>query len=124
MIQVNHPRFSCTSDMSLTIYGIILSGPLMHTHTPSGTGVHEYTLVYKDSASNMILYLRNLLTHTVNKLLQKLNNVKSIQFLLLNKYSVLFTSCVKFSQHYLGYYAKYSVFNLKGSKSEVTKIAI
>ena len=37
MIQANHPRFSCTSDMSLTIYGIIFSGPLMHTDTPSGT---------------------------------------------------------------------------------------
>ena len=39
MIQANHPRFSCTSDMYLTIYGIIFSGPLMHTGTPSGTGV-------------------------------------------------------------------------------------
>ena len=39
MIQANHPRFSCTSDMSLTIYGIIFSGPLMHTDTPTGTGV-------------------------------------------------------------------------------------
>ena len=38
-IQANHPRFSCTSNMSLTIYGIIFSGPLMHTDTPSGTGV-------------------------------------------------------------------------------------
>ena len=39
MIQANHPRFSCISDMYLTIYGIIFSGPLMHTDTPSGTGV-------------------------------------------------------------------------------------
>ena len=39
MIQANHPRFSCTSDMYLNIYGIIFSGPLMHTDTPSGTGV-------------------------------------------------------------------------------------
>ena len=30
--------------------------------------------------SLLILYLRNLLTHTVNNLLRKLNNVKSIQF--------------------------------------------
>ena len=37
MIQSNHPRFSCTSEMSLTIYGIIFSGPLMHTETLSGT---------------------------------------------------------------------------------------
>ena len=40
MIQANHPRFSCTSDMSLTIYGIIFSGPFMHTDTPSGTEVN------------------------------------------------------------------------------------
>ena len=39
MIQANHPRFSCTSGMSLTIYEIIFSGPFMHTDTPSGTGV-------------------------------------------------------------------------------------
>ena len=37
MIQANHPQFSCTSDMSLIIYGIIFSGPLMHTDTPTGT---------------------------------------------------------------------------------------
>ena len=37
MIQANHLQFSCTSDMALTIYGIIFSGPLMHTNTPSGT---------------------------------------------------------------------------------------
>ena len=41
MIQANHPRFSCTSDMSLIIYGIIFSGPLMHTDTPSGTVLFE-----------------------------------------------------------------------------------
>ena len=40
MIQANHPRFSCTSDIPLTIYAIIFSGPLMHTDSPSGTGVH------------------------------------------------------------------------------------
>ena len=39
MIQANHPRFSCTPDMSLMIYGTIFSGPLMFTETPSGTGV-------------------------------------------------------------------------------------
>ena len=37
MIQANHPRFSCTPDMSLTIYATIFSGPLMTTDTPSGT---------------------------------------------------------------------------------------
>ena len=39
MIQANHPRFSCTSDIPLTINAIIFSGPLVHTDTPSGTGV-------------------------------------------------------------------------------------
>ena len=39
MIQANHPQFSLTSDTHLTIYAIIFSGPLMHTDTPSGTGV-------------------------------------------------------------------------------------
>ena len=39
MISADHPRFSCTSDMSLTIYGKIFSGPLVHTNDPSGTGV-------------------------------------------------------------------------------------
>ena len=37
MIQANHPRFSYTLDMSLTIYGTIFSGPLMFTEPPSGT---------------------------------------------------------------------------------------
>ena len=37
MISADHPRFSCTSDMSLTIYGKIFSGPLVHTNDPSGT---------------------------------------------------------------------------------------
>ena len=41
--------------------------------------------------------------------------------LLLNKNSILFTSCVKISEQYLGYHAKYSLFNLKGSKLKVTK---
>ena len=68
--------------------------------------------------------LRNLLTHTVNNLLETLNNVKSIHFLLLNNNSTLFTSCVKISKQYHGYYANYSLFNLKGSKSEVIKIGI
>ena len=37
MISADHPRFSCTSDMSLTIHGKIFSGPLVHTNDPSGT---------------------------------------------------------------------------------------
>ena len=39
MISADHPRFSYISDMSLTIYGKIFSGPLVHTNDPSGTGV-------------------------------------------------------------------------------------
>ena len=45
MIQANHPRFSCTSDIPLTINAIIFSGPLVHTDTPSGTGVILIMLV-------------------------------------------------------------------------------
>ena len=75
-----------------------------------------------------VIYLRNLLTHTVNNLLQTLNSVKSIHFLLLYKNSILFTSCVKISKQYLDYYAYLSLYNslsnLKGSKLEVTKIGI
>ena len=37
MIQANHPRFFCISDMPLIIYVTIFSGPLMHTDTPAGT---------------------------------------------------------------------------------------
>ena len=48
--------------------------------------------------------------------------LKSFNFLLLYKNTILYTSCVKNSKQYIGYYANYSVFNLKGSKSEVTKI--
>ena len=47
-------------------------------------------------------------------------NVRNI--LLLCKNSILFTSCVIISEQYIGYYAKYSLLDLKGSKSKVTKI--
>ena len=67
----------------------------------------------------------NLPKHTVNNLLQKLNYIKRINILLLNKHSILFTSFVKISEQYPGYYAQYRFFfNLKGSKSKVTKIGI
>ena len=72
----------------------------------------------------MRIYLRNLLTHTVNNLLQTLNFVNVSNILLLNNNSILFTSCVKISEQYRGYYPKYSLFNLKGSKSKVTMIGI
>ena len=45
----------------------------------------------------------------------------NFNILLLNKNSILFTLFVKISKQYLWYYAKYSLFNLKGSKSKVTK---
>ena len=69
--------------------------------------------------------LRNLPTHTVNNLQQKLNYVKLIQFLLLNENSILlFTFCVKISEQYILCYAIYSIFNTKGSKSKVRNNAI
>ena len=46
MIQANHPRFSCTTNMSLTIYGIIFSGPLMHTDTFSGTVLLKHIQIF------------------------------------------------------------------------------
>ena len=69
-----------------------------------------------------VIYLMNLPMHTVNILLQKLIMLKVFILLLLRKHSILFTSCVNISQQYLGYYAKYGLFNLKGSISRVTKL--
>ena len=60
MIQANHPRFSCTSDMSLTIYGIIFSGPLMHTDTPSGTVLYIIYYNYKEIKSERAQRMRHL----------------------------------------------------------------
>ena len=48
----------------------------------------------------------------------------AFNILLLNKISTLFTSFVKISEQYLGYYEKYSLFNLKGLKSKITKYGI
>ena len=42
-------------------------------------------------------------------------------FLLLNKKAILLPSCVKFQNNTLDYYAKYSLFDLNGSKLEVAK---
>ena len=70
------------------------------------------------------VYLRNLLTHTVNNLLQKLNYVKYFKCSVVKQISILFTPFVKISEQYVRYYAKYSLFNLKGSKSKVTKYGI
>ena len=44
------------------------------------------------------IYLRNLLTHTVNNLLQKLNNVKSIQFFVVKQiFSIIHIMCEIFT---------------------------
>ena len=53
MISADHPRFSCTSDMSLTICGKIFSGPLVHTNDPSGTGVEGRKKVYINGQVHM-----------------------------------------------------------------------
>ena len=66
-------------------------------HSTFLTGLVDPNLVHT--------YLRNHLTHTVNNLLQTLNNVKAFKVLLLNKTSILFASCVEISKQYLGYYA-------------------
>ena len=43
------------------------------------------------------IYLRNLLTHTVNNLLQTLNNVKSIQFFVVKqKFNIIHIMCENF----------------------------
>ena len=57
MISADHPRFSCTSDMSLTIYGEISSGPLVHTNDPSGTGVLPKHGIYKSTVVFKIFWL-------------------------------------------------------------------
>ena len=48
MISADHPRFCCTSDMSLTIYGKIFSGPLVHTNDPSGTVLLGVSCAYAE----------------------------------------------------------------------------
>ena len=48
--------------------------------------------------------------------------VNVVYIMLLNKYSILFTSCVNLSEQYLGYYVKYGLmFNVRGSKIESHK---
>ena len=60
------------------------------------------------------IYLRNLLTHTVNNLLLKLNNVKSIQFFVVKQIvNIIHIMCDIFTTIH-GCFAKYSFFNLKG----------
>ena len=47
--------------------------------------------------SIVILYLRNLLTHTANNLLQTLNNVKNIQFFVVkHKLNIIHIMCENF----------------------------
>ena len=51
----------------------------------------------KDYRTSLI-YLRNLLTHTVNNLLQKLNNVKSIQFFVVKRiFNIIHIICEIFT---------------------------
>ena len=64
MISADHPRFSCTSDMSLTIYGKILSGPLVHTNDLSGTGVYHKMLFCKRSLSDSLKFSSDLIKLT------------------------------------------------------------
>ena len=61
-----------------------------------------------------IVYLRNLPTHTVNNLLQKLNYVKRIQYSVVKqKFNIIHIICENYIKKYLEYYAKHSLF--KGS---------
>ena len=70
----------------------------------------------------VILYLRNLPTHTVNNILQKLNYViRNHHSVVKQKFSNIDIMCEISEQHF-GYYAIYSLFNLKGSTSKVTKL--
>ena len=47
--------------------------------------------------------------------------LKVFNVLLLDKNSILLTSCVKISEQFLDYYVKYNLFNLKVSKIESHK---
>ena len=58
MISADHPQFSCTPDMSLTIYGKIFSGPLVHTNDPSGTVLYMSYLYLK--GFKVVLQMSNL----------------------------------------------------------------
>ena len=52
---------------------------------------------------NIIIYLRNHLTHTVKNLLQTLNNVKSIQiFVVIQKFNIIHIMCENLKSNTLG----------------------
>ena len=70
------------------------------------------------------LYLRNLLTHTVNNLLQNLNNVESIQFFVAKQIFIIIHIVFEIFKTIPWVLCKIQLFNLKGSKSEVTKNGI
>ena len=70
-----------------------------------------------------LVSLRNLSAHTVHNLQPKINYV-FLQYSVIKQKSMLFTSCLKISEHNLGYYAQYSLLNLKVSKSKVTNNVI
>ena len=55
--------------------------------------------LHVNQKSDYDIYLRNHLTHTVNNLLQTLNNVKSIQFFVVkHKFNVIHIVCENFKQ--------------------------
>ena len=63
-------------------------------NTESGVFLRQLLVLY---TSVFNLYLRNLLTHTVNNLLQTLNNVKSIQyFVVKQKFNIVHIMCENF----------------------------
>ena len=70
---------------------------------------------------NAWLYLRNLPTYTVTFYYISLIMFNVFNILLVIHSSLLFTYYVNILDQYLGYYAKYSYFNLKVSKSKVSK---
>ena len=70
------------------------------------------------------IYLRNLLTHTVNNLQQKLNCVDHIQYFVVKQnFNIIHIMCEIFGTIFW-VLSKYSLINLKGSKSKVTKNGI
>ena len=68
MIHANHPRFSCTPDMSLMIYGTNFSGPLMFTETTSGTGVNVH---FPQSATVITVSMKQRIVIVLDKLFKR-----------------------------------------------------
>ena len=66
-------------------------------HSSNGVQSVEAILSLFDRiCDNMVIYLRNLLTHTVNILLQTLHNVKNIQYSVVKqKFNIIHIMCKK-----------------------------